>query len=350
MDQPLIFKHFKELSKNIPWMRLGKFPTPVERLENIGKKIGLQSLWIKRDDLTGEIYGGNKVRTLEFSLAEAAQKQADLIFTYSALGSNWPLSCVIYAKLKGWPTDVLFFPKPLDSNKEKNLVLTHDLARQVILAKSLWTFPFVLYFHLRKTKREARIYLSPPGGTSPLTTLGYINAVFELKEQCEKGEAPIPDFVFCPFGSGGTAAGLSIGLNLVGWHTQVMAVRVVDLLVTNKWTLNHLIQRTLSLLQKNGVSHLQWQDNVRVVHKYFGKGYSEPTVLGEECVELLRTEENQLLDSTYTGKTFAAILGLAKDKQFTNKHLLFWQTLNSRSLEGLAQRLSGEKFAKMTDG
>ena len=200
MDQPLIFKQYKELSRNVPWVPLGQFPTPVERLENLEKKIGLQSLWIKRDDLSGEIYGGNKVRTLEFCLAEAARKQADIIFTYSALGSNWPLACVIYAKLKGWPTDVFFLPKPLDSNKEKNLVLTHKLARRVIFTKSLWSFPFILYFHLKKAKREAVIYLTPPVGTSPLTTLGHANAVFELKEQCKNGEAPIPDFIFCQVG------------------------------------------------------------------------------------------------------------------------------------------------------
>jgi len=322
---------------------LGQFPTPVERLENLEKKIGLQSLWIKRDDLSGEIYGGNKVRTLEFCLAEAARKQADIIFTYSALGSNWSLACVIYAKLKGWPTDVFFLPKPLDSNKEKNLVLTHKLARRVIFTKSLWSFPFILYFHLKKAQREALIYLTPPVGTSPLTTLGHANAVFELKEQCKNGEAPIPDFIFCPVGSGGTAAGLSIGLNLVGWPTQVIAVRVVDLIVTNRITLNHLIQRTLTLMQKNGVSGVslnKWRNNIRIVHKYVGKGYSIPTPLGEKCVELFRTEENQVLDSTYTGKTFAAILDGAKDGAFRNKNILFWQTLNSRSLEDLPKNLS----------
>ncbi|MFQ5822605.1 MAG: 1-aminocyclopropane-1-carboxylate deaminase/D-cysteine desulfhydrase [bacterium] len=347
MDQPLIFKQYKDLSKNIPWMPLGKFPTPVERLENLGKKLGLNNLWIKRDDLSGEIYGGNKVRTLEFSLAEATNKQADLIFTYSALGSNWPLACVIYAKLNGWPTDIIFFPKPLDSNKVKNLELTHQLARRVICTKSLLTFPFVFYIQMHKANRDARVYLTPPGGTSPLTTLGYVNAVFELKEQCEKGEAPIPDVIFCSLGSGGTAAGLSIGLNLIGWPTQVMAVRVVDFIVANKLTLNHLIRRTLELLQTHGVpssSLKKWHNNFRIVHSYFGKGYSVPTPLGEKSIQLFKSEENQILDSTYTGKTFSAILDLAKENSLKNKNILFWQTLNSRSLENLLNILSEKNY------
>lgn len=350
MEQPLIFKQYGELSRNIPWIPLGKFPTPVERLKNLEKKLRLQSLWIKRDDLSGQIYGGNKVRTLEFSLADAIQKQADLIFTYSALGSNWPLSCVIYAKLKGLPTDVFFFPKPLDVNKEKNLKFTYQLARRVYSTKSLLTFLFVLYFQLHKAKKQHHVYLMPPGGTSSLTTLGYINAVFELKEQNENGEVPIPDFIFCPFGSGGTAAGISIGLNLVGWPSQVMAVRVVDYIVANKITLNRLIQQTLSLLQQNGIPEIRWQNNVRIVHKYFGKGYSISTPLGEKSIQLFKSEEKQILDSTYTGKTFAAILDLSEEESLNNKNILFWQTLNSRSLEELTQKLSNESLIKFKQG
>jgi D-cysteine desulfhydrase len=347
MDQPIIFEQFKNLGKHIPWMPLGCFPTPVERLEKLEAKLGLRSLWIKRDDLSGEIYGGNKVRTLEFGLAEAAKKETDLIFTYSALGSNWPLDCVTYTKLQGWPTDVLFFPRPLDSTKKKNLELTKKLARRVISTKSQLTFVFALYFQLRKAAKESKVHLMPPGGTSPSTVLGYVNAVFELKEQCEKGEAPIPDVIFCPLGSGGTAAGLSIGLHLVGWPTQVMAVRVVDFIVANRVSLNYLVRRTLNLLQNfEDVSFAKknWLNNVRIVHRYFGKGYSIPTPMGQKSIQLFESEENQLLDSTYTGKTFSAILDLAKQETFKTKHILFWQTLNSRSLDELSHRLNEKKI------
>ena len=100
-------------------MPLGQFPTPVEKLTNLGKHLGLESLWIKRDDLSGELYGGNKVRTLEFILAEAKKRRADLLIAYSALGSNWPLACVVYAKLQGWPTDVFSYLIRWTTLKEK---------------------------------------------------------------------------------------------------------------------------------------------------------------------------------------------------------------------------------------
>ena len=250
MPQPLIFQQFPQLSKSIPWMPLGQFPTPVEKLTNLGKHLGLESLWIKRDDLSGELYGGNKVRMLEFILAEAKKREAELLIAYSALGSNWPLACVVYAKLQGWSTDVFFLPYPLDNVKRQNLELTDKLSHKVYSAKFKFTFPFLLYSHLVRSGKTGSVYLTPPGGVSPTTTLGYVNAVLELKNQHENSELPIPDFIFCPFGSGGTAAGISIGLTLVGWPTQVIAVRVVDFIVANKFTLNLLIRRTIKLLKK----------------------------------------------------------------------------------------------------
>ncbi len=337
MLQPLIFQRFPQLSKSIPWLPLGQFPTPVESLTNLGKHLGLDSLWIKRDDLSGEPYGGNKVRMLEFILAEAKKREADLLIAYSALGSNWPLACVVYAKLQGWPTDVFFLPYPMDNVKRQNLELINELSRNVYSAKSKLTFPFLLYSHLARSRKTGSVYLTPPGGVSPTTTLGYVNAALELQNQHEKGELPIPDFIFCPLGSGGTAAGISIGLTLIGWPTRVIAVRVVDFIVANKFTLNLLIRRTLKLMKRNGVNlpSRNWGSNFRIEHNYIGKGYSRPTDLGEQSIELFKSRESQLLDSTYTGKTFAPIIELSKDDQFRSKHILFWQTLNSRNLDNI---------------
>jgi len=115
-------------------------------------------------------------------------------------------------------------------------------------------------------------------------------------------------------------------------------VRVVDFIVANKFTLNLLIRRTLKLLKRSGVSlpDRNWGSNLRIEHNYFGKGYSRPTDLGEQSIELFKSRESQLLDSTYTGKTFAPIIELSKDDQFRSKHILFWQTLNSRNLDKIA--------------
>ena len=97
-----------------------------------------KQIWIKRDDLSGEFYGGNKVRTLEFILAEAKKREADLLIAYSALGSNWPLACVVYAKQQEWLTDVFFLPYPMDNVKRENLELINELSRKVSIPDAVF--------------------------------------------------------------------------------------------------------------------------------------------------------------------------------------------------------------------
>ncbi|MFQ5602250.1 MAG: 1-aminocyclopropane-1-carboxylate deaminase/D-cysteine desulfhydrase [bacterium] len=339
MNDLLLFQKFPALRKLAPWISLGEFPTPVQRLSNLGQQLGKENLWIKRDDLSGELYGGNKVRTLEFSLAEAQQKKAELIVTYSAIGSNWPLACVVYARSLQIPTDVIFMPFPMDTIKKKNLQAIERLANRVLTAKSLLSFPFLYYFHLRKERKKQRVYQMPPAGVSPLTILGWVNAVLELQQQVASGCLPRPDGLFCPLGSGGTAAGLSLGLNLIGWPTKVFAVRVVDRIVANRFNVNRLLKKSVRLLQKAHPEkdlNKNWGENIHILHKFAGKGYSQPTPQAEKSIELLQAQEGLTLDSTYTGKTFAALLALCQQAHFKHQNILFWHTLNSRSLDELS--------------
>ena len=95
-------------------------------------------------------------------------------------------------------------------------------------ARSLFSFPFRLFAGVQRAKRESRVYLAPPGGTSAVTTLGFVNAVLELEQQCQRQEMPIPDYIICPYGSGGTAAGIALGAHLSGAQTTVHAFGVCD--------------------------------------------------------------------------------------------------------------------------
>ncbi|MFQ5677342.1 MAG: pyridoxal-phosphate dependent enzyme, partial [bacterium] len=248
----------------------------------------------------------------------------------------------VYEKLQGLATDVFFLPYPMDDVKRENLELIYQLSRNVIYPKSKFTFPFVLYSRLAKEKKAHRVHLTPPGGVSPSTILGFVNAALELQAQYEQGGFPMPDYIVCPLGSGGTVAGLSMGLTLIGWPTKVIAVRVVDFIVANRVTLNLLIRKSVKLLRKNGVAvspAKSWGANVQINHRYFGKGYSQPTELGEKSIELFKKHESQLLDSTYTGKAFAPMIDWAGKGEFNKKHILFWQTLNSRDLHKIPSLL-----------
>ena len=95
MREPFLFTRFPRLRGRVPWMELGTLPTPVEPMTRLGEHLGCDNLWVKRDDLTGELYGGNKVRKLEFTLAHARALHRDLIITSGAVGSNHVLATKI---------------------------------------------------------------------------------------------------------------------------------------------------------------------------------------------------------------------------------------------------------------
>ena len=96
-----LFEMYPNLKKNIPFISLGKFPTPVEKMNNLGKELGLDNLFVKRDDLSSDLYGGNKVRKLEFLLADAINTKAKSVLTFGCAGSNHALATSIYAKKLG---------------------------------------------------------------------------------------------------------------------------------------------------------------------------------------------------------------------------------------------------------
>lgn len=333
VPRPLLLT-YPEIATGLPWLDLGEFPTPVTRLLNLESDLKVRSLWLKRDDLSGAIYGGNKVRTLEIILAQAQKERAEIIASYSALGSNWPTACTLYAHQLGFQADVYFMPYPMDDIKQQNLQIVQKFARQIHVAKSKLIFPFMLWRALREARRDYRVYLAPPGGNSAVTAIAFVNAILELKRQVDSGALPRPDVIFCPLGSGGTAAGLAVGLNLIGWPTELVAVRIVDYVVANRLTLSYLIRRIRGQLRKYGV-RTSMPHNYRIEHGFFGSGYSEPLAAGEESKKVTREKEGLLLDTTYTAKAFAALLKAGKSGELAGKHVLFWHTLNSRPLEKL---------------
>ncbi len=114
LQQPLLFDNYPELKKRISYLPLGEFPTPVHQLKNLG----LNNLWIKRDDLTSSIYGGNKIRKLEFILGEVKRKKKKTIVTMGATGTHHGLATAIFARQLGIDVTLLMFDQP-DSDEVK---------------------------------------------------------------------------------------------------------------------------------------------------------------------------------------------------------------------------------------
>ncbi|MFC1537646.1 pyridoxal-phosphate dependent enzyme, partial [Gemmatimonadota bacterium] len=96
-----LFEHYPLIKDKIPYVSLAEIPTPVEKLSRLGRDIGLDHLYIKRDDLSGNLYGGNKIRKLEFILGHILHTNAKEVLTFGFAGSNHALSTAVCAKQVG---------------------------------------------------------------------------------------------------------------------------------------------------------------------------------------------------------------------------------------------------------
>ena len=328
-----LFDRWPALRQNTPIVELGTFPTPAHALPKLGAAWGLD-LYVKRDDVTGEAFGGNKVRKLEFLFGDV-RARADRIWTYAVTGSNWAVAVAYYGKRLGIPVDLLLFKRPLNPYLENNVALARRFARSTTITRSVVTIPF--HGAVQKL-RGGRAYIMPPGGSSALSTLGYINAGLELADQIRHGDIPRPDIVVAALGTGGTLAGILAGLRLAGLDAAVIGVRVADRIVSNATFTARIARRAAALLaRRSGDPAAAVRFSIRdfrVVHDFIGRGYGIPTPAGDEATREFQELEGLHAESTYTAKALAGLKALAPTLP-KGARVLFWLTCNSRPTDTL---------------
>ena len=336
--RPLLFEKCPRIAKVQDWIPLGNFPTPIERMKKLGEQEGITNLYVKRDDLSSNIYGGNKVRKLEFLLACAKARRHRALLTFGAAGSNHLLACVIHAERLGIRTIGVIFPQPNAAYVRKNLLLDHLHGAVLVYASSMSRLPFAFAKGLAKgfSIEGGRLpYVIPPGGTNIPGCLGYVEGALELANQIEEGILPQPDFIFITLGSSGTAAGLLVGLKIAGISSRVIAVRVVEKIVCNRHVLAWHANRTAQFISSNcpGIKIQKIkQDELTVIDEFAGERYAKFTKESIDSVKKAKELEGLVLDGTYTGKTLAATLDFIKRNNCQKRISLFINTYNSVDL------------------
>ena len=312
----------------IPHHSLGNFPTPVQRLSNLERTLGFQSLWIKRDDLSGPLGGGNKVRKLEYMFAAAAQ--ADIkktLFTIGPTGSNHVRATAVYGKASGFRVQCLLFKQPPTDYSETNYRTICEHAAQVYEVERMQTMFARYAYEQIKTGLgigEER-YFIPAGGSAPIGSVGYVKAISELKSQIEEGTLPEPRFIFVPVGTCGTMVGLEVGVRLAGLKSQVVGIRVADRIVANAWAISRMVRRTLRLIGAIDSSNIHAR-SIELWHDDFGDGYAIPTEAGKRAVAMMVEHEDITLENTYTGKALAGLIHYVKARGCEDEPMLFWHT------------------------
>ena len=291
-------------------------PTPVALLH--------RDLWIKRDDLTHSLYGGNKVRKLAHLLPRARELAKTRILTAGAAGSHHVLCTVLHARLNGFDTAAVMTPQPYTDHAIDNLRAGLGAGLKVYAADN---YPSAVLRTVRE--RGHGDLLVPVGGSDVVGSRGYVEAALEFATQVQGGECPKPAVIVACLGSGGTVAGLLVGLARAGLHVQLDAVLVAEqefAIVTN-------VQHLVRALAKTSAEADKAISLMHLVRGELGQGYAHPT----DRARAARSEaaaEGLKLDLTYTAKTYAHARDLA-DKKLGP--VLYWHTLSSSPMAPLLE-------------
>lgn len=315
------------LIARFPRIVLTDLPSPVfaARAEH-GLQPELDNIYIKHDGVCATSYAGNKVRKLEFLLAEAQQRGARHIVTLGAAGSNHAVATSTYAHQLGMRCTVCMTHQP------PSPVATRNLRRHLALGTDLHVYPryWQALEHAESLARRKDTHLIPLGGSAPLASLGYIVAAAELSAQIDQGLLPEPERVYVACGTMGTAVGLTLGLALLRRPITTVAVRVTDPAVASPARFADLYAASAALVN----AHSDYAVNPQLepgqllfTEEFYGRAYAEPTPEALQAMDMASTID-LTLDGTYTGKAFAALLAHRASGDFDGP-ALFWCTLNA---------------------
>ena len=292
--------------KSIPRETLGVFPTPIQRLDNISSLLGT-NVFIKRDDLTGLGLGGNKVRKLEFLLADAKQTGAEIVFTTGGAQSNHAMLTAAAANRLGL-TPILILKQRGVTALRGNRLLEALMGTDV---RFVDTDDYAdIYAEMDRVGAALGkpYYKIPCGGSNAVGTLGYVACAEEIAQQGLRF-----DHIVCAEGSGGTMAGLALGAKLFLPGTRVHGM-MVDSDPFEEIT-PRLMRETAQLLDAD----VTVTDADFTLRDVCGPGYAVPSEEGGAAVRLMAEQEGLFLDPVYTGKAFGGLVAMAREGAFTKE-------------------------------
>ncbi len=333
--KPVINEYFPDLEK-IPWISLREYPTEVEKLERMGEARGFSNLYIKRDDCCNPVYGGNKVRKLEYVLADALQKEKKTLITLGGSGSNQVLATGIFGAELGFDVVGIMMDQPNALYVRKNLLLDQYYGVKLVYANDALSevVSFVIEY-LRTELGGGKPYFVTAGASSELGNMGFVNAAFELKKQVETGDMSEPDYIIAACGSIGTSAGLNLGCKLAGLKTKVIAVRVAMPWITTKWRMRRMIRDINNFMRRYDTTVPRvdmLEEDLILLEDYLGEDYAAFSDCSCQCVDDMLEFEDIHLEHTYTGKAMGGGLDWLKKQGKTDETILFWNTYNSVDL------------------
>lgn len=311
--------------------RLAQLPTPFERLPRFSAHFGrgdeASSIWIKRDDCTGFAGGGNKVRKLEYLVADAVAQGADVLVTMGAIQSNHARQTAAAAARSGLAC-VLVLADTVRGREEPyrsngNVLLDRIFGAELQVLAPDEDAAAAAERTLERLRAEGRRpYFIPVGGSNALGSLAYRDAVLELAEQARAVGSRI-DHIVLPTGSGGTHAGIAAGVAEAGLSCQVHGISVSRAQESAHALVSGLVAEIAVLTGRTDAA----LPKIDIDDSQIGPGYGQPTAAMQEAVETLARTEGILLDPVYTGKAMAGLIALLRAGRIPHgETVVFWHT------------------------
>ena len=308
-----------------PRVALATLPTPLEMAPRLSAELGAE-VWIKRDDLTGLGLGGNKVRKLEFLLGAARTEGCDTVVTFGALQSNHARQTAAACARLGLRCELVLtraVPRDGEAYLHGGNVLLDELfgARCTVVANDDDELTGAVDMVLARVRdRGGRARWIPPGGSDAVGSLGYVAAGLELAAQA--ADAGIsPSDVVLGVSTGGTHAGLLVGLRAAGWDGAVRGVAVYRD-AGRTWTaVTDLVDALDDLLGTATPS-----DAVDVSDRFRGPGYGIPTVGMADAVRTVARAEGIALDPVYSGKAADGLVTWCRERGLGGGPVVFVHT------------------------
>ncbi len=312
-------------------IKLGHFPTPIEHLKNVSEHLDGPNIFIKRDDCTGLATGGNKTRKLEFLIPDAIKNKAELIVTVGAIQSNHARQTAAACSLKGLKCLIILEQRlkdPPDSYMNSgNFFLNKLLGAEVMLCpknQDILEYSEKVVEDIKS--KGTNVYFIPGGGSNSIGALGYVECFNEILKENNKYNFT---HIVHATGSSGTQAGLLAGKKYFQSQLQIIGISVRHGKKIQEEKVYNEAKKTCEKLKCDVLD----RSEVVAYDDYVGSGYGEPTDGMIEATNLLAKKEAILLDPVYSGKGFAGLIGLIRQKKFTKEdNILFIHTGGAVSL------------------
>ncbi len=323
------------IGRKLPKLAIAELPTPVST-HRLKLKSGTFDIVVKHDEATSALYGGNKVRKLEYLLQRARQRGAQRVATFGAAGSNHALATAMHARTVGFDCTCFLSHQPVTSNVARVLNMHRQLGTEMIR----WGGSIGQVALFREHLQGRKVWVIPLGGTCWLGAVGFVNAGLELARQVRDKVVERPDRIYIACGTTGSAAGLALGIAAAGLETTVHAVQVADNPFSSEHKMRRLIGKTSSILSRFDPTFRAdgWGDRVVWRDEFLAGGYARVDEATSLAVETAGKVPGLTLETTYTGKAMAAMLHDLQDSRHRGRRFLFWQTYHGRELPASAER------------